>query len=119
VPTFPTLKTGVIAQYPSSRTRQFSTKVFRFVDGSEQRFSGYGAPIRRWTIPLELLDDSELDQLSKFFDEQAGRAGNFAFADPWDGTVYPSCSFDDDKLGLEFGDRLLGRTAVTVRENRS
>ena len=116
---FPTLKTGVVAQYPSSRTRQFSTKVFRFVDGGEQRFRGYGAALRRWTIRLELLDESELDEIARFFEEQSGRAGIFAFADPWDGTVYPSCSFDDDQLGLEFGDRLRGRTIVTVRENRS
>jgi hypothetical protein len=119
VATFPTLKTGVAAQYPSERTRRFSTKVCRFLDGSEQRFSGYGAALRRWTIRLELLDEAELAAIGSFFAAQSGRAGTFAFTDPWDGTVYPSCSFDSDILDLEFGDRLHGRTTVTVRENRS
>jgi hypothetical protein len=63
VATFPTLKTGAVAQYGSSRTRGFSTQVFRFLDGSEQRFQDYGAPLRRWTIRLSLLDEAELNAL--------------------------------------------------------
>ena len=57
---FPTLKTGVVAQYPSDRARRFSTQVLRFLDGSEQRFAGFGAPLKRWLIRLELLDEAEL-----------------------------------------------------------
>jgi len=115
---FPTLKTGVVAQYPFGRMAQFSTKVCRFLDGSEQRFQGYGALLRKWAIRLELLDESELAALGSFFAAQNGRAGTFSFTDPWDGTVYPSCSFDSDSLSLEFGDRLRGRTSVIVKENR-
>jgi hypothetical protein len=119
VPSFPTLKTGAVAQYPSDRTRQFSTTVLRFLDGSEQRFRGYGAPLRRWTIRLELLDEVELAVVGTFFEAQGGRAGTFSFADPWDGTVYPNCSFGSDALGLEFGAQSRGKTSVTVQENRS
>jgi hypothetical protein len=115
---FPALKTGVVAQYPSDRTRRFSTQVLRFLDGSEQRFRGYGAPLRRWTIQLDLLDEAELVNLRQFFDEQEGRSGIFSFTDPWDGTVYASCSFDTDELALEFRDIARGRTSVAVKENR-
>jgi hypothetical protein len=119
VPSFPTLKTGVVAQYPSDRTRQFSTTVLRFLDGREQRFRGYGAPLRKWTIRLELLDESELGVVSTFFEAQGGRAGLFSFTDPWDGAVYPNCSFGNDTLALQFGESARGKTSVTIQENRN
>ena len=106
---FPALKTGAVAQYPSDRQRSFSTQVFRFLDGSEQRFPGYGAPLRRWTIRLDLLDEAELTNLEEFFESEGGRAGSFSFTDPWDGTVYANCSFDGDELALHFAGRKRGR----------
>jgi hypothetical protein len=118
VASFPTLKTGVVAQYPSDRARQFSTQVFRFLDGSEQRFPAYGAPLRRWAIRLDLLDESELVSLEQFFESQDGRAGIFSFTDPWDGAVYPNCSFDNDVLALEYQGQARGKTSVLVKENR-
>jgi hypothetical protein len=116
--TFPALKTGVVAQYGSSRTRRFSTQVFRFLDGSEQRFQEFGAPLRRWTIRLSLLDEAEMAVLESFFETQGGRAGTFAFPDPWDGTVYANCSFDDDQLAMQFAGQARGTASVTVKENR-
>ena len=95
---FPALKTGAVAQYPSDRARRFSTQVLRFLDGSEQRFPGFGAPLKRWLIRLELLDEAELAGLEDFFVEQGGQAGTFAFTDPWDGTVYANCSFESDTM---------------------
>ena len=64
---FPTLKTGAVAQYPADRARRFSTQVHRFLEGGEQRFPGYGAPLKRWSIQLNLLDEAELDRLEQFF----------------------------------------------------
>jgi hypothetical protein len=119
VATFPSLKTGAVAQYGSSRTRGFSTKVFRFLDGSEQRFQNYGGPLRRWTIRLSLLDEAELTALESFFKAQGGRAESFAFADPWDGTVYANCSFDSDQLATQYGGQANGMASITVKENRS
>jgi phage-related protein len=116
---FPALKTGVVAQYGSDRSRQFSTQVLRFVDGSEQRFPGYGTPLLRWVIRLELLDESELESLELFFENEGGRAGSFSFTDPWDGTVYANCSFDGDDLALEFQGVARGKTQVVVKENRT
>jgi hypothetical protein len=119
VASFPALKTGAVAQYPSDREQQFSTQVFRFLDGSEQRFPGYGTPLHQWVIRLDLLDESELVNLEQFFESEGGRAGTFSFTDPWDATVYPDCSFDSDELALEYHGQGQGKTTVTVKENRS
>jgi phage-related protein len=116
---FPALKTGAVAQYGSDRARQYSTNVLRFLDGSEQRFPGFGAPLLQWVIRLELLDESELENLELFFESVGGRAGTFSFTDPWDGTVYSSCSFGGDVLTLEFDDVARGKTQLIVKENRS
>ncbi len=117
--TFPALKTGAVAQYGSSRTRAFSTQVFRFLDGSEQRFQGYGAPLRRWTIRLSLLDEAEMTAVESFFQAQGGQAESFAFPDPWDGTVYPNCSFGDDQLATQYAGQARGSASIMVKENRS
>ncbi len=116
---FPTLKTGAVAQYGSDRSRRFSTTALRFLDGSEQRYPGYEAPLLQWTIRLDLLDELELAGLEQFFESSGGRAGTFSFTDPWDGTVYPSCSFAEDDLAMEFQDVARGKTQVVVKENRS
>jgi phage-related protein len=118
VATFPALKTGAMAQYPSDRQQNFSTQVFRFLDGSEQRFPAYAATLRRWVIRLDALDEAELVSLEEFFESQGGRAETFEFTDPFDGHVYSSCSFDADELALTFGGLHLGKTTVTIRENR-
>jgi hypothetical protein len=117
--TFPALKTGAVAQYGSSRTRTFSTQVFRFLDGSEQRFQDYGSPLRQWTIRLSLLDEAELTALESFFASQGGQAESFAFPDPWDGTVYANCSFDNDQLATQYAGQGNGQASITVKENRS
>jgi phage-related protein len=116
---FPALKTGAVAQYGSDRSRKFSTQVLRFMDGSEQRFPGYGTPLLQWVIRLDLLDESELENLELFFENEGGRAGTFSFTDPWDGTVYPNCSFGSDDLALEFQEIARGTTQVVVKENLS
>ncbi|HTM11411.1 MAG TPA: DUF2460 domain-containing protein [Bryobacteraceae bacterium] len=117
--TFPALKSGAVAQYGSSRTRGFSTRMFRFLDGREQRFQDYGAPLRRWTIRLSLLDEAELTAVESFFRSQGGQAESFAFPDPWDGTVYANCSFDSDQLTTQYVGQSSGVASVTVKENRS
>lgn len=116
---FPTLKTGAVAQYGSDRSRRFSTQVLRFLDGSEQRFPGYGSSLLRWVIRLDLLDESELEDLEQFFEDEGGRAGSFSFTDPWDGTVYANCSFDSDDLQLQFQGLARGKTQLVVKENRT
>jgi phage-related protein len=117
--TFPTLKTGATLQYPAQRATEFSTDVVQFVDGSEQRFRGYQTPLKRWTVRLDLLDETELHTLREFFRTQSGAAENFSFTDPWDGTVYPNCSLGGNDIGEELDDPQQGKTMLTVSENRS
>jgi len=118
VASFPVLSTGAVAQYPADRARQFSTHVWRFLDGSEQRFPDYGTPLLRWTIRLDLLTETELVNLEAFFLSEQGESGSFSFTDPWDGTVYPNCSFVSGTVAAEFQDVGRGATQVVVKENR-
>jgi hypothetical protein len=115
---FPTLKTGAVAQYPSERSRSFSTRVYEFMDGAEQRFPEFGTALKRWVIRLDLLDEEEMLRLEEFFLEQAGASGSFSFVDPWDEAEYPSCSFEGDDLEMTFAGVSRGVMSVVVRENR-
>lgn len=115
---FPRLKTGAVLQYPAEKLIAYSTQIFRFVDGSEQRCRSYGGPRRRWVIRLDQLDEGELAQLEEFFVAQQGRAGEFAFTDPWDGQQYPSCSIEQDELTLSLLGADRGQTILVIRENR-
>lgn len=115
---FPTLKTGAVIQYPAKRMLRFNTNVIRFLDGTEQRFRDNSSVLHRWIIQLDLLDEAELAALDQFFMLSQGRFGNFAFTDPWDGTVYPNCSLSDDAFIFQLNGEMRGRSAVTVSENR-
>lgn len=115
---FPVLKTGAVAQYPAERTTTFSTRVLRFVDGAEQRYRQHSSPLRRWVIRLNLLDEEELANLEAFFQSEQGRAGTFAFTDPIDGTTFPSCSLESDRIELEYKDVFRGEAVMVIRENR-
>ena len=117
---FPALKTGAVAQYPSDRTREFSTQVLRFLDGSEQRFPGMGRRCSSGRSGWSLLDESELVNLRAVF-RKPGRAGGDVFVHrSVDGTVYPNCSFGSDHAGAcSLAGCARGTTSVTVKENRS
>lgn len=115
--TFPTLKTGAVMQYPASRGVGFSTTALEFVDGSEQRFRNYQSPLHRWVIQLSLLDQAELEEFQAFFRAMVGRAEDFSFTDPWDGTNYPSCSFGSDSMAAVLAGEWNGETSLTVLEN--
>jgi hypothetical protein len=116
---FPTLCSGAVAQYGSDQTRTYSTNVCRFVDGKEQRFPRYGISLKQWLIRLDQLNDDELSKLEDFFVQMSGPQGQFQFTDPWDGTQYPSCSFGQDSLSLEFHSVSRGRVTLSIKENRS
>ncbi len=115
--TFPLLKTGAVMQYPAQRGVQYSTVALEFVDGSEQRFRSYPAPIHQWAIQLSLLDQAELQTLEEFFRSLDGRAQNFSFTDPWDGTTYASCSLASDSMKAALAGEWSGETSLIVLEN--
>jgi hypothetical protein len=106
---FPNLKTGAVTQYGSSKSSAFSTQVYRFVDGTEQRFPAFAAQLRRWVIRLSLLDESELTALAELPE-------TFSFTDPMDGATY-TARFDSDELSLRFD--VHGSTVATIREVRA
>jgi hypothetical protein len=115
---FPNLKTGAIIQYPATKNTQHSSFVVRFLDGSDQRYRNYAAPLHRWNIRLNLLDEAELRVLEQFFAAQEGRFGVFSFVDPWTQTIFPNCSFDQDNLEYQLSGEAHGTTDLVVVENR-
>jgi hypothetical protein len=116
---FPTLKTDAIAQYPLSETAWQPARVMRFLDGSEQRFSEASAPLKRWLVRLEQLDDAELTILDDFFRQHNGSLDSFEFTDPCTGATLTNCSFVTDSFLLEYAAQDRGRAALVIVENRS
>jgi len=116
--TFPVLRTGVIAQYPATRALLYRNQIVRFLDGNEQRYRDWPNPLHRWTIPLDLLDETELAAIEAFFLSNQGRFASFAFVDPWDGTSYPNCSIANDQLELRSMQELRCSVTLSITENR-
>jgi hypothetical protein len=116
---FPRLKTGAVAQYPSSRTMAFSTQVMRFLDGSEQRYREQQGLLRRWVIRLDLLDDEERQRIQEFMEGVRGRCQMFAFEDPWSGATVPNCSLDNDELVVTAEAEGRSSAVMVVKENRT
>jgi len=115
MPTFPLLKTGVIAQYPLIRQIGYRTRVHRFVDGSEQRHPVQGQAIRRWRVQLAALDEGEVRAFRDFFISLQGRYGTFTFTDPTDGTVYSNCDLEQDDLERHYLSEFGHSAALVIR----
>lgn len=118
MPSFPRLKTGAVAQYPAARAVRFRTQVFRFVDGSEQRFAEGGAELKRWEIDLRLLSESERGAILDLFRDRGGAHGTFAFTDPWSGVEYAACGFATDSLAVLATGEGRTETRVAIEERR-
>lgn len=110
--TFPVLSSGAIAQYPASVEFGQSVQVLRFLDGSDQRFLNQGRQYRRWQIRLDLLNDSEMNQLETFFLAQSGEYSLFNFLDPFSSRNVPNCrlgtaGIENDFAGVDNGSSIL------------
>lgn len=116
---FPHLKTDAVMQYPATRVFSYANAVLRFLDGSGQCYRESKDALRRWQIRLDLLDEAELAALQSFFVANQGRYAGFTFTDPWDNTVYPDCSFDQDAFDLLLAGEMRARTTLIVKQNRS
>jgi hypothetical protein len=117
--TFPTLKTGAVMQYPAKATIRYSNRFIKFVDGSDQRYRDYPAPLHQWLIRLDLLDEAEMKAFEEFFVEQEGQFGSFLFVDPKDNVQYPNCSLMIDDFDFTLDGERRGKTSMVVKENRS
>ncbi len=116
---FPSLKTGAVAQYPVKTTYLFRTDTVWFLDGSEQRFRNSASTLHRWEIDLSKLDEQEMASIEQFFLVNQGTTLPFAFTDPWSGSTYANCSIDGGELGLVFDSAQSGSTKIAIRENRT
>ena len=114
--TFPALRTGAILQYPATRVVTFATSVYRFLDGSEQRYREFPVQIRRWVVRLNLLTEAEIAEFDAFYSGLQGGAGAFEFTDPWDGVLYSNCRFENDSLALQVQEEGRARTSFVIRQ---
>jgi hypothetical protein len=118
MPSFPTLKTGAVAQYPASRSLSFQNEALRFVDGTEQRYRDSAGALRRWELQLDRLDEGEIAAIAEFFTAAQGAYEEFSFTDPWDQAVYPHCSVEADTLNVTAQLESWGVTSIVIVENR-
>jgi phage-related protein len=100
--TFPVLSSGAVAQYPASVEFSQSVQVLRFLDGSDQRYLNQGRQYRRWQIRLDLLNDSEMNQLEAFFLAQSGEYSPFVFPDPFSGQNVQNCRLGTSGIESDF-----------------
>ena len=114
---FPRLKTGALAQYPTVRELTRPMETVRFLDMGRQAYLDSKGSLRRWRLRLNLLDESELAAVIEFFVAMRGSLGRFEFEDPATGEVVANCRFDDDELALSSSGEFNGQTALTVRES--
>jgi hypothetical protein len=96
--TFPQLSTGAVTQYSAPFAISQTVQVIRFLDGSDQRCLLQGKGLRRWLIHLELLNETEIQQIESFFKTQQGDDTSFTFPDPFSGTNIPNCKLEAPTL---------------------
>ncbi len=116
MPTFPSLSSGAITQYPLIFGISQGTSVVRFMDGADQRFLTQGRQFRSWEIRLALLNDSELEQLEAFFDSQQGAYSTFTFPDPISGLDIANCRIGASELTTTYAALGAGSASVRVVE---
>jgi hypothetical protein len=117
--TFPILKTGVTVQYPLGLAEGFGTDVLQFMAGDEQRYPTSPAPLRKWAIKLDLLDEAELRSIEAFFVAATGSFGTFIFVDPISGISYPNCFIGEDSLNESFAGELNARLSLVIKQGKS
>lgn len=113
---FPTLSSGSVSQYPTTKETRFRNQRIRFLDGAEQCLRQHRKATRSWVVRLEALTDVEIAVLEDFLRRHGGRHEVFEFTDPFDGTTYPSCHLAHDEGALEWLDHEKGRALVWIHE---
>lgn len=97
---FPTLKTGAIAQYPTTLRLSFGpTRSVEFLDGSSHRYCTGPRQLRQWVVRLDRLDNAEAASLFAF--AVANREQTFSFVDPFSGETVVNCGFADSRVSTE------------------
>lgn len=99
---FPLLSTGAVAQYPIGVTAAQTVQVTRFLDGSDQRNLVQKGILRQWQIRLDLLNETEIQQIEAFFTNVQGNYTTFSFPDPFSGAMVPFCRLAAPGLVSEY-----------------
>lgn len=99
---FPVLSTDAVTQYPTGLTSRQSAQVIRFLDGSDQRYLMQKGILRQWEIRLDLLNETEIQQLEAFFTDVDGDYAMFTFPDPFSGSMVPFCRLASPELVSEY-----------------
>ncbi|GEM_PF-568054 len=116
--TFPTLRTGAVAQYPLTRAASIPVESYTFLNFARQAYRDAVAPKRTWTVALNELDSGEITTLKAFFEQQQGQYGVFTFIDPWDQTTHTNCSFSNDVFDhSQKNAETLNNTSLTIYEH--
>ncbi|HXE64155.1 MAG TPA: hypothetical protein VN519_11480 [Bryobacteraceae bacterium] len=112
--TFPLLKTSAVAQYPLERSLQFSTRTIRFLNGSRQSFRLFGRNLGRWSLRLDLLDETELAELVAFLEAQG--SAPFAYSDPITGATAPRCVISGEQFAAGMKGEMDGQARIVIEE---
>lgn len=113
---FPVLSTGAVTQYPLPMTTGQAVQVIRFLDGWDQRYLMQGRTFRSWQVKLDLLNESESQQIEAFFTSQQGDFGTFVFPDPYSGANVPNCRLAAPSLTTEYVEADTSSTSFWVIE---
>ncbi len=114
--TFPSLKSGAVAQFPMPVLTGQGVRVVRFMDGSDQRYLLQGRTYRSWQIQLQFLDEDELAAVEAFFTAQSGDYSTFTFPDPFSNQLVPNCRFGGPALTTTYEDVDAASTSLWVIE---
>ena len=116
--TFPLLKTASAVQYPLTVSDSFATEVLQFLAGDEQRYPVSPGALRAWRIPLDKLDEAEIQSIAAFFVAASGSFETFSFVDPATGTSYPDCFIAEDVLLEAFTGELRSGVNILIQQGK-
>jgi hypothetical protein len=106
-------------QYGTPVAIGWRAQVIRFMDGTDQRFLSRGRPLRRWSIDLRLLTESEIATLEAFFSTTGGEYSTFEFPDPVSGHTVPNCRLATPELVSHYQDVDIAATSLWVVETNA
>ncbi len=69
----------LIPQYAFGEVMQFRTIIADFETGKEQRFTKWSQPKMRFSIVLDIMDETDANTLLDFFDARKGASNSFLF----------------------------------------
>jgi hypothetical protein len=111
---FPTLKTGAVAQYPLQTGSRFASQAVQFINGSRQLYRIQGPALRRWSIQFDDLDEGELAAVIAFVEQQC--LAPFSFTDPVTGLTAAKCIIGGQKMGAGMKREENGQATLIIEE---